>query len=126
MPNETFFNHLYIFMAIIFNVYSQVSLKMSVVQHGNLPIDLSEKIFFVFKILLSPLGFSSMLSLFFAGVFWILAMSKFDITYAYIFFSLNYVLMLFAGVLFFNEPLTSFKISGTFFAILAVILISKG
>jgi len=113
-------------MAIIFNVYSQVSLKMSVVQHGNLPIDLSEKIFFVFKILLSPLGFSSMLSLFFAGVFWILAMSKFDITYAYIFFSLNYVLMLFAGVLFFNEPLTSFKISGTFFAILAVILISKG
>ncbi len=55
-----------------------------------------------------------------------LAMTRFEISYAYPFISLNYILVIGASILFFNEAITLPKIAGTLLVIIGVIVISKG
>ena len=53
-------------------------------------------------------------------------MTKFEISYAYPFVSLNYILVLLAGFFLFNESLTLTKIVGSLIVIVGVVLIAKG
>ena len=55
-----------------------------------------------------------------------LAMTKFEISYAYPFVSINYVLILGGSVLLFNEALNFPKISGNLLIILGIILLARG
>lgn len=55
-----------------------------------------------------------------------LAMTRLDISYAYMFISMVFVLVPSAGYLFFNEPVTSAKIIGSSLIVLGVIVVSLG
>ena len=55
-----------------------------------------------------------------------LAMTRFEIGYAYPFISLNYLLVMAAGFLVFNESFTMTKIVGTAFVIVGIVIVSRG
>ena len=55
-----------------------------------------------------------------------LAMSKFELSYAYPFVSLNYVIVFIAGFFLFNESLTPAKIIGSLIVVAGIIIIAKG
>lgn len=55
-----------------------------------------------------------------------LTMTKFELSYAYPFISLNFVLVLMASVLFFNEDISPKKILGTIIIMIGLMIISKG
>ena len=93
---------------------------------GELPSDGLGKAHLVVKLLLNPWVLSSIVATFLAGVSWMLAMTRFEISYAYPFVSLNYVFILAASVLLFNECLTPQKIIGTVMVIVGIAVISKG
>ena len=84
--------YLYIFLTILFTVYGQIILKWRItdlnwslnVNEGGMQMLIS-----YLKFLFDPLVFSGFASAFIASVFWMLAMTKFDITYAYPFMSLS-------------------------------------
>lgn len=93
---------------------------------GPLPADMPGKICYIFSVLLSPWVLSGIFATFLAGVSWMLAMTKFEISYAYPFVSLNYILVLAASFLFFNEALSASKLIGSALVIIGIIVVAKG
>lgn len=118
--------HLFIFSTIVFTVYSQLIMRWRVSEAGPLPHNLSDKLGYVITLLLNPWVMSGIVATFLAGVSWMLAMTKFEISYAYPFISLNYLLVLAAGFLLFNETLSAAKLAGSALVIVGIIVIAKG
>ena len=104
--------YFYVFITILFTVYGQLVLKWQINQVGQLPVDLNQKVIFLIKLLLNPWVLSGFVSAFVAALAWMAAMTKLDLSHAYPFMSLAFVLVLFLSVFFFNEPLTWPKIAG--------------
>ena len=118
-------DHLYIASTIVFTVYSQLVMRWQVSQAGALPIDLMGKVKFVGLLFLNPWVVSSIVATLFAGISWMLAMSRFEISYAYPWVSLNFILMLLFGVLFFSETFNSAKFLGTLLVVAGIVVIAR-
>ncbi len=118
--------HTFIFSTIIFTVYSQLIMRWQVGLAGALPPDMSGRINYIFSLLLNPWVLSGIVATFLAGVSWMLAMTKFQISYAYPFVSLNYILVMAAGFLLFNETVDATKLAGSALVILGIIIIARG
>ena len=118
-------NHLYIVSTIVFTLYSQLVMKWQVSRAGDLPEPHLEKVWFVFNLLISPWVMTAILATFFAGVSWMLAMSKFQLSYAYPFVSANFALVFIASVLLFGESVSLAKLFGTLLIVLGIIVIGS-
>jgi len=101
-------------------------MRWQVAAAGQLPDDISGKIRFVIALLLNPWVITSVIATFFAGVSWMLAMTRFEISYAFPFVSLNYVIIFAASFFLFNESITFPKIIGSLIVIAGIIVIAKG
>ena len=119
-------DHAYILSTIIFTVYSQLIMRWQVSLAGPLPNLLYDKIISVGNLLLNPWVISGIVATFFAGVSWMLAMTKFEISYAFPFVSLNYVLVLLLGFVFFQENMSATKLVGSALILFGIIVIAKG
>lgn len=119
-------DHTFILSTIFFTVYSQLIMRWQVSAAGPLPEGLAEKLGYVIALLLNPWVISSVAATFMAGVSWMLAMTKFELSYAYPFVSLNYVLVLIAGFMLFNETLSAAKLAGTTLVLLGIVVIARG
>lgn len=119
-------DHSFIFSTILFTVYSQLIMRWRVTEAGALPADLTGKVQYIAALLLNPWVISGITATFLAGVSWMLAMTKFEISYAYPFVSLNYILVLTAGFLLFQESLSPTKLAGSVLVILGIIVIARG
>ena len=118
--------YFYVFMTIFFTVYGQLVLKWQVNEAGQLPVDLGGKIFFLFKLLLNPWIISGFVSAFVAALSWMAAMTKFELSYAYPFVSITFVLVVLSGAIFFNEPLSWPKIAGMALIVSGILVGSQG
>lgn len=121
-----FLDHTYILSTVLFTVYSQLIMRWQVTAAGPLPVDTSGKVGYILNLMLSPWVLSGIVATFLAGVSWMMAMTKFEISYAYPFVSLNYILVLAAGFLLFNEAISVTKLAGIALVILGIIVIAKG
>ena len=119
-------DHVYIFSTIFFTVYSQLIMRWQVSLAGPLPTSLLEKSFYIGNLLLSPWVLTGIVATFFAGVSWMLAMTKFEISYAFPFVSLNYILVLLLGFILFQESISITKILGSALVLLGIIVIARG
>ncbi|GGD02125.1 transporter [Thalassobacillus devorans] len=117
--------YFYIFSTILFTVYGQLILKWRIEKYGSLPEELKDKIIFLFQLLLDPLILSGFLSAFVASIFWMAAMTKFNISYAYPFMSLSFVLVFLLSVVMFGEPVTPQKVIGLGLIVLGIIVTSQ-
>ena len=118
--------YLYIFGTICFTVYGQLVLKWRINGVGLLPEAFLDKVLFLIKLLFDPWIFSGFFSAFIASFFWMAAMTKFEISYAYPFMSLAFVLVLLFSVLFLQEDLNIYKLIGMGLIILGIYITSKG
>jgi EamA-like transporter family. len=119
-------DHGYIFSTIFFTVYSQLIMRWQVAKAGTLPPDFSGKIQFVVLLLLNPWVMTGIAATFLAGVSWMLAMTRFEVSYAFPFVSLTYIFILVASVYLFNESFTLIKFAGTIIVTLGIIIIARG
>lgn len=92
---------------------------------GDLPDSFSGKLMFVAKLFTNPWVVSSIASTLLAGISWMFAMTKFEISYAFPWTALNFVLMLILGTLLFNESVNSAKIIGTCFVMLGIFIVAR-
>jgi drug/metabolite transporter (DMT)-like permease len=118
--------YLYIAGTLIFTVYGQIVLKwrMSSLQ-VVLPEGGLDKVLYLVRLLLDPFIFSGFASAFVASLFWMAAMSKFEITHAYPFMSLAPALVFVIGVAFLGEPFTWGKVLGLLFIAIGIIFTVK-
>ena len=121
-----FFDYLYIFATIGFTVYGQLILKWRISQFGQLPENTLDKLRFVFGLFLDPAIFSGFAAAFLASLAWMAAMTKFDLSHAYPFMSLNFVLVLLLSNYLLEEPLNIQKIIGLALIIIGTLVSSRG
>lgn len=119
------YDHIYIVGTIIFTVSSQLVMRWQVSQAGALPGDFKGKAQFVAQLFLNPWILASIMATLFAGISWMLAMSRFEISYAYPWVGLNFVLMLLLGILFFGEAFSVAKLLGTILVIAGIVVIAR-
>ena len=120
-------NHFYLLLAISFGVVSQLIIKwqMSAFSFNDYET-WQDKFALAFSMFLNPYIIISLTLTLLSGVTWMIAMTKFEISYAYPFTLLGLVLVTTFSVIFFGESVNTYKISGIVIIILGIILISKG
>jgi len=120
-------NHFYLLLAIFLGVVSQLIIKwkMSAFSFDNYET-WQEKFSLAFSMLLNPYIIIAIVLTFLAGVTWMIAMTKFEISYAYPFTLLGLILVTIFSVIFFGESINIYKLIGIVFIIFGIIVISKG
>jgi uncharacterized membrane protein len=119
-------DHTYIFSTVFFAVYSQLVMRSEVVKAGALPSDVLGKMSFLGHLFLNPWVLSSILATPLAGISWMLAMSRFGISYIYPWVGLNFVLMMLFGMLLFGESISMDKVVGTLLEVAGILVVARG
>ena len=123
MPKST--DYLYIFSTICLTVYGQLILKWGITKYGSMPAEFWGKLKFLLYLLVDPAILSGIVAAFLASLAWMAAMTKFDLSYAYPFMSLNFVIVLLFSAMLLKEPLTTAKFVGIIFIIVGTIIASR-
>jgi len=118
-------SYLYIAGTILLTVYGQLVLKWRIVQYGSLPDLFLDKLRFLLRLLLDPFILSGFVAAFGASLFWMAAMTKLDVSFAYPFMSAAFLLVLLFSVIFFNEPLTWHKVVGLLLITSGIVISSQ-
>jgi multidrug transporter EmrE-like cation transporter len=116
---------LYIALTILFTVYGQMIIKWQVSNAGDFPPDFGEKIMFIVRLLLTPWVISSFAAAFIASLWWMAAMTQFELSFAYPFMSLAFVVVMILSIMFLGEQLTWTKIAGTLIIITGLFVITR-
>ena len=120
-------NHLYLLLSISFGVVSQLIIKwqMSAFSFNDYET-WQDKFTLAFSMLLNPYIMIALVLTLLAGVTWMIAMTKFEISYAYPFTILGLVFVTIFSVILFGESVNIYKIGGIILIVFGVIVISKG
>ena len=124
--SETITGFTYVLGSILCTVYGQIVVKWQVAKAGALPAQLGQKIFFFGQLILNPWIITAIAAGFFALLCWLAAMTRFELSYAYPFMSLAFVLVLILSGLLFHEAMTIPKIFGVGLIVLGIIVASRG
>lgn len=116
---------IYVLMTLLLTVYGQLVLKWQIVQAGALPAGALTKLTFLLRLLLNPWILSGFLAAFMAALCWMAAMTKFELSQAYPFMSLAFVLVTLFSVAFLGEPVTWGKAVGTALVVIGLIVLAR-
>ena len=119
-------SYLYVFLTIILTVYGQIAIKWNVAAAGAFPTSNADRIVFLARLLLNPWILSALGAALLAAVSWMAAMTKLELSHAYPFMSLSFVLVAASSALFFHEPITPLKIAGLALIVLGIVVGSQG
>ncbi len=119
-------SYVYVACTILFMVYAQIVIKWQVLGAGAFPAATADKLWFLAKLLVNPWVVSALAASLLAAVAWMAAMTKLDLSHAYPFTSLAFVLVIGASALFFNEPVTWPKIAGVALICIGIAIGSQG
>src|ERR1051326_3448963 len=115
-----------VFLTVFLTVYGQLIIKWRVRWAGSLPADFPGKVWFLTRLLISPWVISGMIAAFLAGVSWLAAMTKLDLSYAYPFMSLALVCVVIFSILLFDEAVTRATILGVLLIVIGIVVTSRG
>jgi multidrug transporter EmrE-like cation transporter len=118
--------YLYILGTIFFTVYGQLVIKWQIAKASLMPPHLFEKLLFLLSMYKNFWIISAFLAAFLASLFWMAAMTKFDLSFAYPFMSLSFILVLIFSGIFFHEPISIAKIIGLVCIIGGIIISAQG
>ena len=115
----------YILISVVASIIGQLLLKVGMNKMGSITLSAGQFISTSWKMATNPYVFIG-LAIYLAGtVFWLAALSRVDLSYAYPFASLSYVVMLVASWLMFDEKIPLGRLIGTVVIGLGVFLISR-
>ena len=104
--------YVYIAATVALTVYGQLVFKWQVDEAGALPDGTRARAEYFVDFLLDPWVISMVIATVAAGVTWALTLTRLELSHAYPFMSLSFVLVLVFSVLLFNEALTAGKTIG--------------
>ena len=119
-------NHSYLLLAILLGVISQLIVKWKMSKYPfNENETIIDKVLLAFSMFLDPYIILSLTLTLLAGLMWMIAMTKFDISYAYPFTALSFVLIFILSFILFNEPISWQKIVGLGFIMIGIVVASQ-
>ena len=121
-----YFDYVYIFATVAFTVYGQLALKWRISAYGSLPTETLPKLQFLLSLFLDPVIFSGFFAGFLASIAWMAAMTKFDLSHAYPFMSLNFVVVIVLSAWLLSEPLTAQRVTGVALIVIGTVVAARG
>ena len=119
-------SYLYLTATIVLTVYAQLVIKWQVNTALDLPVDTPDILLFIAGLLLNPWVVSAFFSAFLGAITWMLALTKLELSHAYPFIGLTFVIILILSSVFFNETITNYKIIGICLMVLGIAVGSQG
>lgn len=116
----------YIILTIGFTVYGQLILKWRMNDLGEMPLGILNKLIFLVYLVFDPWIFSGFFAAFLASLAWMAAMTRFDLSHAYPFMSLNFVVVLLLSGWLLSEPMTLQKCLGVGLIVLGTVVAARG
>jgi uncharacterized membrane protein len=111
-----------IIVGVIFAALGQVSWKLGMTQAGQLStLNLAS----LSAALLNPLVLPGFIMYGLSTIFWLIALSKKDLSYVYPFISLTYILVLLLSNLLLKESIGVNKVIGTLIIIIGLMIITR-
>ena len=117
-------SYFFIAMTILLTVYGQLILKWQVATHSHLLAAPLQPLNIV-QLLLKPWVISAFAAAFGASLCWMAAISKMQLSKAYPYMSINFLLVALLAAWLFHEQLDSNKIIGTAVIMLGVVILSR-
>ena len=115
---------IYILVAVLASAIGQLVLKKGMGSMGALTLDAWQLGGILARIVANPYVLLGLAIYACGTIFWLVALSRVDLSYAYPFVSLSYVVMLVASWLLLDEQISLLRIAGSAVVILGVLLIS--
>ena len=113
-------SHLFAIFTPMLAATSQVIIKWQVRKLDKLPEEGLQKILFLVEFLFRPWVLLAIFATFLSGVTWIMAMTKLELSYAYPYVALTFVVVPTLGIVLFGESITQGKILGGVFILLGI------
>ena len=122
-----FSHHIYIFLALGFAVSSQLIIKWKMSEFSyNDFVSWQDRYSFAFSMLINPYIILALTFSVLAGVTWMIAMTKFELSYAYPFTIFSLIFVTLFSIIFFEEQLNAHKIIGIVLVAIGIFTISRG
>ena len=118
--------YLYVAATLLLTVYGQLVFKWQIDLAGGIPDNFSSQIRYFLVLLFNPWVISSFVAAFIASLTWIGSLNHFELSYAYPFMSLSFVLVLIFSVILFGDSVSIQKIIGITFLMVGVTISSQG
>ncbi|WAH63828.1 EamA family transporter [Xanthomonas hortorum] len=119
-------DYLYIVATIVFTVYGQVILKWRIGKLGALPPEALAKLKFLVMLLFDPAIFSGFAAAFLASLAWMAAMTRFELSHAYPFMSMNFVIVVLLSGWLLSEPLSWQRLIGVGLIVAGTVVAARG
>lgn len=119
-------SYVLVLCTVLLTVYGQLVIKWQVLEAGSFPEGVDEKIWFLVRLLLNFWVISAFLAALLASVTWMAAMTKLQLSHAYPFMSLAFILVIVFSSIFFNEPITVPKVIGIVMVTIGLAIGSQG
>jgi drug/metabolite transporter (DMT)-like permease len=116
---------IYILISVLGSAAGQVLLKRGMGSMGPLTLTTGQLPGMLLRMGTNPFVVGGLAVYVGGTVFWLIALSRVDLSYAYPFASLSYVLMLLASWRLFGEDVSVLRIAGSLVVILGVLIISR-
>ena len=111
---------------VALTVYGQLVFKWRVDVAGALPSGTGPRFEYLTRLLLDPWVISVFATALIASVTWALALTRFELSFAYPFMALSFVLVLVFGAAFLSESVTVAKVVGVLLIVLGLVIASRG
>ena len=117
-------DHLWILLTVALATYSQLVLRWQMSILGNMPQEITQKVQFIVTTALKPWILSALLATFLSGLSWMVVLNKFQLSYAFPFTALNFIVILAASALILGETITPPKVIGTMIVMAGILVMA--
>ena len=125
LTNQTMPVIFYILISIVLNVSGQISIKLGTKTSGALNLQNGGAFMVIERIFTNPGILAGLAFYCISAFFWIVALSKSDLSYAYPFLSLGYILIVIFSALILGETISFSRAAGIGFIIFGLFLIAR-
>lgn len=108
---------------LIIIIFSVILQSLASIIGKKTGLSLNDESFFSFKIIIGILVVLVLLSV--QAIFWMYAIKRMPLSYAYPFNALSFILIMFIAVIIFNEQMNLFNIIGSAVIVFGLIILSK-
>jgi multidrug transporter EmrE-like cation transporter len=117
--------YVYLIATVLLTVYGQLAFKWQIDNAGAFPGETSERLEYLTDLAVNPWMVSVFLSVLAAAATWGAALTRFELSFAYPFLSLSFVLVLLLSGPLFSESVTVAKLVGVALIVAGLVIGSQ-
>ena len=115
----------YVLISVLLNVSGQLCIKKGALVKGPLGLQMNKLLWTVYHAFSNPFIILGLFLYIISAFFWIIALSRVDLSYAYPILSIGYILIMLLSYWLFQENLSTLRVLGTLTVVIGLCLIFK-